>query len=317
MGKMIDDRGLRIEQAARRSVTALAAISALGAIVALGTVPAEAFPTSPGNIAPLNSAGYVAITPTDVWTSGAGVFSGSGSVNGTFGSVNWTSTGGSSPGHVVTATAFSFQDGSSTPATSGVTVDAAAGNGGLGVCSSKETSGPSGSCPGEGDATTVNYEGVGGSAVNVDVLKLHFATAAWIPVGISLSATSGDIDYVIIGDNNGIFGDGDDTSLGTFAATNATCGTGPTYETGTSSSGVNFLCYSGGNVDQFEFDNSTAFQNLYVMVDTTAAGTGNQSFRVHDLEGVLPAVPEPATLTLFGLGLLGLGLARQRRNKSA
>ncbi len=47
----------------------------------------------------------------------------------------------------------------------------------------------------------------------------------------------------------------------------------------------------------------------------TSLGTGGVSTHIDQVTLVVDAqVPEPATLTLFGLGLAGLGFARRRKN---
>jgi len=49
-----------------------------------------------------------------------------------------------------------------------------------------------------------------------------------------------------------------------------------------------------------------------IFVITTTGGTGNANLTI-DLSGTAVSVPEPASLALLGIGLVGLGFARKRK----
>ena len=78
----------------------------------------------------------------------------------------------------------------------------------------------------------------------------------------------------------------------------------------TSASGANN--FTPGSESNFMFlDTSATFYSKTGMFDLTGTGAGNISLSYATFA---PAIPEPATYAMFGVGLLALGLLRRRRS---
>jgi hypothetical protein len=75
---------------------------------------------------------------------------------------------------------------------------------------------------------------------------------------------------------------------------------------------------SGGNATLLEEGSGNGltdisgarFQYIYISGEPAGSFNGNDDFRVSQVVG---EIPEPGTLALFGIGLVGFGLARRRR----
>jgi hypothetical protein len=63
--------------------------------------------------------------------------------------------------------------------------------------------------------------------------------------------------------------------------------------------------------------NSTAIETITFSSPSFAVGGLVNAFELRDLGPAGPVVPEPATLTMFGMGVAGLGIARWRKRKQA
>ena len=61
------------------------------------------------------------------------------------------------------------------------------------------------------------------------------------------------------------------------------------------------------------FQDPTNLTDFFVRWQRTTGGGSDKGFECTDPNGCLPGFPEPGTLALFGMGLLGLAASRRRR----
>jgi len=141
--------------------------------------------------------------------------------------------------------------------------------------------------------TTVTYDGVAGAGLGVS-----FAGQQGIEVGLIESDAGMAWQFLLI-DINGNTGS-------TVELTPSVAFPGPaTFFT----SFANDFTFDAG----FDLSNIFSFQ-LISNFDTDGAGTASPVAALDVTVDYIRVVPEPATLALFGVGLLGLGIVRRRKN---